>query len=125
MSVYKDPNTLKWDTTAIGGCVQVQINEGGTPETSTADDGTFTHFVRHTPTTFTITLNDQSEARKIANKTTATKHITFKVDDEADADAGTVTLTNAKTGGVSGGYANGAETWTVSGVCDSASDPTA
>ncbi|HUU93976.1 MAG TPA: hypothetical protein VM238_22515 [Phycisphaerae bacterium] len=125
MSVYKDPNTFKWDTTAITGCTRVEVQNTSRAETSLADDGAGTHFVRHGLCRFVATFIDEAEARKLQNKTTAAKNVTFLVDDEADAAGGTVTLTKVKTGGMRGGYADGAEVWTVEGVCDSASDPTA
>jgi len=124
MAHYKDPNTLAYGVTAISGCMSITTTEGGTPETMVADAGTFTHFVRKAGCTATFVLNDAVEARQMANKTTAATDITFEVNTEADAAGGTVTCANAKTGGISGGFSGGGDTFTVVAVCDTVSDPT-
>lgn len=124
MAHYKDPHTLKYDSTAIVGCMSITTTEGGTPETLVADAGTFTHFVRKGGCTATFVLNDAKEARKMSNKVAAAKNITFLVYDEAGVAAGTVTCTAAKTGGISGGFSGGGDTFTVVAVCSTISDPT-
>ena len=124
MAHFKDPNTFLYDATAIAGVTGVQTNETAAAQTLMADDGAATHFVTKGAVTFSVTTVDKKEAAKLARKVDAAKNITFKVNDETDTDAGTVTLVNAKTGGLSGGYGPGGTIWTVNGVADSVSDPT-
>lgn len=122
--VFKNPGTFTYDATPATGCTSVTIADSAAPQTTMCDDGTVVHWVAKGSISGTATFIDHIQAVLVANQTAALKDITFIVQDEAET-AHTVTLTNAKTGGVQDTYAlNGAHTASVSFVADSVSSPT-
>ena len=123
-TVYKNPNTVTYDTTPVTGCTSITVNDTASPQTSMSDDGTLTHWVTKGSASGALNFHDPVQASGVAKKTAASKTLTFKVTDAVNASK-TVTITNIKTGGVNGNYTlNAAGAYSVSFVADSVSNPT-
>ena len=123
MSIFKDPHSVTYDSTAVTACTSIAASDGSTPHTAVSDDGTFTHYVTRGPVAGTMKFDDRTQASAVANKVAASKTLTFAVRDETDT-VKTVTVTNIKTGGVKETYTNGqASGASVDFVADSISDP--
>lgn len=123
-TVHKDPNTVAYDSTPVVGVQSIQYSETDTPQTLMSDDGDPTHFVIKGAVRGSIVCLDMVEAAKLSKKVADAKNLTFKVNDAADADAGTVTITGFKSGGVGSGFGPGASPCSVAFVADSVSVPT-
>ena len=120
--IYKDLNTVTYDVTACAGALSMSYSSASAPQAQMSDDGTITGYVTKGGVSGTFAFTDAIEAADMADKTAASKNLTFKAHDEADADV-TVTVTNIKTGSVQGGFSQGVSTFSVAFVADSVSSP--
>jgi|SaaInl7_200m_RNA_FD_contig_31_2130872_length_701_multi_8_in_0_out_0_2 hypothetical protein len=121
--IYKDLNNVAYEAISLVGVLEMSYSGGNTPQTQRSDGGTLTHYVTKGPISGQFSFTDEIEAAKMASKVAASSDITFDAKDEVDASV-TITITNAKTGGVSGGYTSaGVSSFNVSFVADSISVP--
>jgi len=124
-TTYYDPHQVTYDTTAVTGCVSVDVRETAVPHVSRSDDGEVSIFVPAGHVEGTLNFNDVVQANDVARKTAAGKSLTFKVHNDAGTDL-TCTLSGIKTGGVVSRYAGAsAGTASVPFAAESFTEPTA
>ena len=124
--VFKNPNTVTYDGTPVTGCVgAAYASNSGQPVGTLCDDNTPVLWTtKEAFFTGALTFMDPIQAAAVAGKSAASKDITFVVLDEAEG-SDTVTLSNVKTGGVTGNFALGAPgNFAVPFACTAVSDPT-